>query len=195
MFKTFFQLFHKFQKRIYGDRLFSLQLVAIIICLDFLSFIMLASIDVTYFLNPFHFLSSPPVDERVPLKMFYPPTFSLKKKDQQGNSRGLISINQKVYQQNFSNKIKLSTKEKLLKNIELLIHELTIGVNDIRVKRAIKNKHLIQKVWIYNENLIIHLNKKLWSKLSVNEKTLIKDSLFLSITENFAKIKDIIWTL
>ena len=195
MFKTFFQLFHKLQKKIYSDRLFSLQLVAVIICLDFLSFITLASIDVTYFLNPFHFLSSPPVDERVQLKMFYPPAFSLKKQDQQGDSRGLISINQKVYQKNFSNKIKLNTKEKLFKNIELLIHELTIGVSDIRVKRAIKNKNLIQKIWIYNENLIIHLNNKLWSKLNVNEKTLIKDSLFLSITGNFATIKDIIWTL
>ncbi len=195
MFKNPLQLILNIQRKLYSSRLFFIRFVATILCLDFISFISLASIDVTYFLNPFHFMSAPPIDQRVQLMTFYPPAFSIKKKDQQSDYRGLIAVNQKVYQQNFSKKTIFSIEEKLSQNINLLIHELTIGVNNIRVKRAIKNKNLIRKIWIYEENLIIHLDKGLWNQLNIEEKTIIKDSIFLSVTENFSEIKDIVWTL
>ncbi len=189
------QLIKKIQNRLYTDRLFFIRFIAIIICLDFISFISLASINLNYFLNPLHFMHPPPIDNRPSLKMFYLSEFFLTKEPARNNEERLVEVNQRVYQKDFLKKNELFNNQKNSENIRYLIHELAMGTNNITIKRIIKQKKMVRYIWIYKQHLIIHLNYNLWKKINHNEKDLIKDSIRLSVMANFKEIKKIIWTL
>ena len=185
--------FQRILSRLKNDRLFFLRFICLLICLDFVSFLSLSSISIIHFWNPLHFLKTPAVDERPTLELFYPTAFTLNGTDNaQGGKRALIKVPQKVHQ---DKKEKDAGNVHLARNIEWVIQELVLGGDNIRVREAIKSKNIIRYLWVYRNELIVHLDQQEWEKVDPKEKNTIRESIRSSVMENFSRIKKVRWAL
>ena len=194
--KFFLRFFTKQIEKIKSDRLYFIRFLLTALCINFVAFTSLSSINLLSFINPFIFLKGHIIDQRNKMLLFYPPAFSFQKKEE-ANSQELTKVKQKVYQKKLSsqelNVKDEAFKQELLNNIKYMIQELNIGSESLEGKKVIKNMHLIQYLWLYEKNLVIHLNQKLWEKINKKEQDLIKKSIESSMNANFSTIKEVIW--
>ncbi len=75
------------------------------------------------------------------------------------------------------------------------MQDIQRNTKNFLVKPIIVNFKIFKKVWVLDEKLILHLNKKYWFEESEKNRMLFKESVEKTIFENFTSIKRLLWTM
>jgi len=165
-----------------GEGLYYFRVFAFFLWFNIIAVLVFADLPLFTIVNPLRFLDSPPQDTRQTLVLYYPVDIDLSGLTSEHGERQIVKVNQKVETGN--RRAPIPVEEQIVN----LIQYLFLGPDGVRGNKLPGEPGDIKKIWVNNQQVILHYNP---AGLSKTEIELAKSCIESSILENFSDIKSV----
>lgn len=170
------------------------RIILLLIWINFFAVFILDKVGFVSVLNPFKFLIQVPMDKRQEISLYFPGSLEGLMENQAGGEKtSIVELRQKTsINKNYET---AEDKGKLLvKNAWFILEQLSTAPDSIRGVRAINDLLVVKKVWFYNGQLFVHIDKKRLADLPPKQREIIVSCIRKSLQANLGAFSEIVLT-